>query len=83
MSKFSNGPWITKEQRDSCVIENTDETYIADVHFWTEGGRDITRANAALIAAAPEMYDALEQVLNSSKPDWDLVINVLKKARGE
>lgn len=62
MPNFTSGPWTAKKFDNSYIIENHEETYIADVHFWHEGADDITKANAHLVSAAPEMYAALEMI---------------------
>ena len=91
MTSFSKGPWSFKRKENSCIIENQEETYIADVHFWTEGAEKITVANASLIAAAPEMYELLDKInaafyTRTSRKEWiDLMEQsrpLLKKARG-
>jgi hypothetical protein len=85
MSEFTPGPWEVREVdglfaiacRDGWVLESNDEQQ--------------DRADAKLIAAAPELYAALEMVLNQS---WDGPIGAehharkqaaaaLAKARGE
>lgn len=80
--KFSKGGWVIDE-RISGVIENEDGV-ICDVWSGTH--------DAHLIAAAPEMYDALQEIsaFASFKPDnKELQLikidieKLLAKARGE
>jgi uncharacterized membrane protein len=55
--------------------------------FLPEGRRDVQEANAALIAAAPEMYEVLQAVAahfaNTDAPLGMKARAVLAKARGE
>jgi len=84
------GPWIADDSAELCVT--TEEgLVIADVacpeeHDWRED-----MANARLIAEAPNMLDALRQVLawrgldgdGISDPVRQHVIGVIAKATGE
>ena len=84
------GPWTTENCTDGIVIESG-EKYIADVHYHIAGAMSAqeTQANAALIAAAPEMLEALSRVFNECRLEGctpelnDLIVLALKKARGE
>lgn len=97
-TKFTPGPWVIQKERldDEMGIANGDfeitledgtETrgYIALVNGYNESN------NAALIAAAPDLYAALEQLLSECHSDKvcigyagiDMAIDALKKARGE
>ena len=63
MSKtnFTAGKWRAIEKKNAFIIENGEETYIADVHFWTDGARSFTEANARLIASCPTMFSYIEK----------------------
>jgi hypothetical protein len=68
MSKFTKGPWsISKPLLNEgyvCVLpladkgEGSGRNYVARVNTTIEDGD--TKANAALIAAAPELYETLK-----------------------
>lgn len=54
------GPWRVLNHGDSTGVVGPDGTFIfEDVYDWHSLGQD----NAALIAAAPEMYDVLKTAL--------------------
>lgn len=99
MSKtnFTAGKWRAIEKKNSFIIENDEETYIADVHFWSEGAASVTKANAHLIAAAPCLFESLSWAMKridklgrhgALEGDAELyefakALSALKKARGE
>lgn len=64
--KFTPGPWKISEYRNghSMIIEGSDEWDVAEVGY---PNRD---PNAHLIAAAPDLYKALEQL----EPYLDAII---------
>lgn len=89
--KWTPGPWIggTWEGDDTCEVLDDNLMLVA---------RTKTEANAHLIAAAPDLYEALEQARDTilelinarnseaegSDEDWVGGINAaLSKARGE
>ena len=61
--KHTPGPWIA----DGTTVMTSDGIYlhVATTHFLT----DRPEANARLIAAAPEMYEALKALVESL--DWE------------
>lgn len=68
--KHTPGPWRVEprqagDSNDIAFNIETDDWFIAGIYF--EEGTDINdpdiKANANLIAAAPEMYEILEQIL--------------------
>lgn len=93
-TKFTKGPWFVEQtiERDDVFLDicAEDSSVVSDVgvNGATEEQR---RANAALIASAPELYEALEQIAalyiddRSSAMHKALCIanKALKKARGE
>ena len=66
MSKHTPGPWTTY---DGYIIES-EKCQVGEVYFYSyeEGERiDIPyRANARLMAAAPELLEALKELYNAS-----------------
>lgn len=97
MSKHTPGPWSYRTEPRSLadsgsyiVGSNGDEpAYICPLNL-TPGARE---ANAALIAAAPEMLEALEAIFQArapqlnfdfeGHPDMQLLVAAIKKAKGE
>ena len=84
---FTKGPWRIEEFRDfaSIMAGYTEICYIDD-----DLNCDKVRANARLIAAAPEMYELLELLDNYLAINGGLndrmtteIRKLLKKARGE
>ena len=83
MSGHTPGPWKFGERLlgSSLVVALAPALGLA-------GGRDEQRANARLMAASPELADALEDVLASPDcnlppgPVLDRALAALKKARG-
>lgn len=86
-AKFTKGPWVNSPL-GPWIIETKDEIEIADI---SASSLVNATANAHLIAAAPELYEALEDVLylfgQGDNPDEPKEVSVaraaLAKARGE
>lgn len=85
--KFTKGPWRIDEFRDfaSIMAGYTEICYIDD-----DLNCDKVRANARLIAAAPEMYELLELLDNYLAINGGLndrmtteIRKLMKKVRGE
>lgn len=92
--RHTKGPWKAESHRGSYEIwnQNTKIAVINEAHEQEqEIGMDL--ANANLIAAAPEMLEALEIALirlqqldtprNSNALTLGTVVGAIKKARGE
>ncbi len=63
---FTPGPWLTQNERDGEWSVWTRQPHIgtlASVHREDINGKFPSSANARLIAAAPEMYEALKELL--------------------
>jgi hypothetical protein len=93
--KFTPAPWIyqdgdnfekdtvitTESRIDSCIVPICE----MDVYFDGDLGAE-QEANAALIAAAPEMYNLLMQMHKAGRLGLDVhkrIEKLLAKARGE
>lgn len=67
MNKHTPGPWaineITRQYSGKLEIQSGD-THIASVTVGKKGITPEQEANAKLIAAAPELFDALERCLS-------------------
>lgn len=98
-TKFTPGPWFTTSKKpwricaDEGVIIGQAGMPPRRMHkaAW-EAAREVSHANAALIAAAPDLYDALVEILEyeggaESALDDEYVMEraelALDKARGE
>ncbi len=83
MSGHTPGPWIVCRRRVTISVKNKDGEYI------TENVRYIPnqQANALLIAAAPDIYEVLREIVNKwgfpNTPDWHKANDALKKAEGK
>lgn len=90
MSNFTKGLWLIRKSEwtadyDVYVQPHGDpcEYVIAEINY--VGGNEESRHNANLIAAAPDLYEAIEEAL-SCVTDMGIkqqMINALEKARGE
>lgn len=82
MEKFTQGEWyVSDEDCDSVTTSIVTESvcYINKQHSGF-------KANAHIIAAAPDMYRALVNITSQSdvnEVDWNKVHEALAKARGE
>lgn len=64
MSNYTKGPWKVETYRDDLEIWNKSNVKICDIAIMHMEEQD-NEANAALIASAPEMLEALEHALES------------------
>ena len=86
--KFTPGSWLhcTHDEGSAiCVADGLDHTTVANVCDSKTGAR---AANAALIAAAPDLFEVCEQALGDLAPgDYQMLKTdiraALTKARGE
>jgi hypothetical protein len=92
MSKHTPGPWVADIKADGFteVWNNDYSMFIAKRHPMND--RDEAKANAALIASAPDLLESLEQVadyLSSGVPVYagsllhEEIRAAIAKARGE
>ncbi len=62
MSEHTPGPWKIQESNSRMEICSDDYGYIAGVTLVPDTPRETVRADFDLIAAAPEMYNALVSI---------------------
>lgn len=84
--KFTPGPWSVIKGRH--FYEDRFGVEIKGDDFSIQPQMGMTEANAHLIAAAPELYEALEELLIQTrqyghKPEIKMAEAALAKARGE
>jgi len=70
MSKFTPGPWLITEQ-DPPEIHGNDERRTVVCITTAPRSNEWNMADARLIAAAPEMYEALQLALDTDHMDED------------
>ena len=69
MTKFTPGPWYKNFTGDAKWEINADGYPVSDVYGWTQ---EIDEANARLIVAAPDMFEALKNLLGAcDRADFD------------
>jgi len=69
MSKFTKGPWGIKAEEDGAYTQFYIEPNVATIFRQTAEGA----ANARLIAAAPEMYEALRPVAEHGEISAEII----------
>ena len=87
-TKFTEGPWIIKNNGYYFDISTSGNMEIADLcssvysfdkNEHKSGG--IAEANAQLIAAAPDLYDALENCIDCLGDEFALPVDCIKEAK--
>ena len=85
-TKFTSGPWAAKRKPNGRNYVTSEDYIVADCGY----GGWVTEADAHLIAAAPELYEALEladAALSGARMNMNVVQGkvtaALAKARGE
>lgn len=88
-TKFTPGPWITFQPRgDGSVPVRTDGLGIT-ICYVHDGAICDAINNAHLIAAAPELYEVLDRLVNWTCSEHGMIppvydaVKALSKARGE
>ena len=97
--KFTKGPWVVGElsglmsdkiyggKHEQLLAISTGEDYCSYFGDDTDDVEAMKKANAHLIAAAPELYDALEAWADPSQQDLTKLVEqtrkALDKARGK
>lgn len=79
--KGTPGPWSVNHHYNWIESENADRVVIV-------GSQDFSDNDANLIAAAPELLEALQDALHcydkhGEYPEWDFARQAIKKALGE
>lgn len=64
MSKFTPGPWERIVEKDGSVVVY-EATTLQNIDICTMGGNTNDGSNARLIAAAPDLLDALHSMASS------------------
>jgi hypothetical protein len=69
-TKFTPGPYTIQRLEDGVddyffIVTQSDQRYVASIQFWDDVSTDTERAwaNARLLAKAPEMFQALKELL--------------------
>jgi hypothetical protein len=75
-TKFTSGPWTLGDENNQCCDINCGETVISLSRYPLNGDcfvieRDEMLANAKLIIAAPELYEALENINKAIDAYWN------------
>jgi hypothetical protein len=71
MGKHTKGPWeVDHEEKDQLIISRADIDWTIATCYCDPVSEE-TRANARLIAASPEMYDLLREILVSDVLNGD------------
>lgn len=89
--KFTPGPWsLLFNDKTKVVLEQQGvAVFIADTYAGFTKSEEEQKANAALIAAAPEMYEGLKEIRDVMEKDGrfgrtvEAIDKLLKKARSE
>ena len=85
MSDHTPGPWQVRQAEEMFAIAS-EHGWIAAIEG--DGDENVDRANARLIAAAPDLLEVLEEWLKAESVEefvWaeDHAADAVKKARGE
>lgn len=83
-SKHTPGPWFQQNDKDSPYITTMSGGRIAYINNRSGSGEQA--ANACLIAAAPDLLEALQEILDSADSTsvgYDIAVKAIAKAIGE
>lgn len=97
MASFTPGPWYVHPDSSLAVRRESDDATVATTDNGGHPEPDIIliddgemNANAHLISVAPELYEALNEMVDRWEPDtegqdrvmWENACEALRKARG-
>jgi hypothetical protein len=88
-TQHTPAPWKVNEELDSYVISDCSEEGLFISRVWKHWHN--SEANARLIAAAPELLEALENLMEwcawnvnvAHFPEYDIAFKVIAKATGK
>jgi len=93
MAEYTEGPWFLDDDKFyKLKILNKDFIEITEVYSWDISDLKETKANARLIAAAPDLLEVVEELISTieNAPDprmvndhIKIVKEVIKKAKGD
>lgn len=89
MSKYTPGPWVARAARElGWLIFADDDEVVESLDSRERYGTIHSEADAHLIAAAPDLLEALEQVFKVMKDDMPVALKkvcyeTIEKAKGE
>jgi hypothetical protein len=89
MSKFTNGPWLREGTTVYALmhagwkkgVEQFKNRFYCSVQHDKDCSEEEAEANARLIAAAPDLLEALEALFNAADSCTDLTPDVMRKAQ--
>jgi len=87
-AEFTKGPYkVKQESPDTFIVRDSRGAGICSIRGHRKRAVTRAKADAHLLAAAPEMYDLLDTIENDAGqvPQWlwDRIQTTLAKARGE
>lgn len=82
MGSFTQGPWKVETHNNKLEVWSDGQFIATAEHdlFFSADKHDNKKSNAVLIAAAPEMLEALELVLKSSCYEEELMTSTITRA---
>lgn len=81
MTKHTPGPWKHSWQPRLSVIHGPNGEHIADTGAWRDDEHPEMRANGDLLAAAPDLLEALEDALKCFQISTDYEMSAAKATK--
>ena len=69
MNKYTPGPWEVGRFSGDTVWAEGGHTLLASCNYLPEGEIETEKANARLIAAAPQIFEALKAMVKAGRGD--------------